>query len=177
MPADSIYDDAVTGITYISDANFTDSGISSSISPDYQDKSLPRHLNYVRSFPTGKRNCYKLNPLQGENESYLIRASFRYGDYDRKMDIPKFDLYLGVNRWDTIELEEAYTYLLTEIIHIPSADYIFVCLVNTDNGIPFISALELRHLESSIYKTQNPSEALLLEWREDYVSTTKNLVR
>ncbi|KAL0010255.1 hypothetical protein SO802_005363 [Lithocarpus litseifolius] len=39
------------------------------------------------------------------------------------------------------------------VIYVPLTDYIDVCLVNTGNGIPFISALELRLLDNSIYHT------------------------
>ena len=41
-----------------------------------------------------------------------------------------------------------------DVIHVPLTDYIDVCLVNTGSGVPFISALELRHLDNSIYQTQ-----------------------
>ena len=41
-----------------------------------------------------------------------------------------------------------------DVIHVPLTDYIVVCLVNTGGGVPFISALELRHLDNSIYQTQ-----------------------
>ena len=51
------------------------------------------------------------------------------------------------------------------IIHVPLTDYIDVCLINTGRGVPFISALELRHLDNSIYQAQGG--ALLNVWGYD----------
>ncbi|CAA6672835.1 unnamed protein product [Spirodela intermedia] len=78
-----------------------------------------RYYANVRSFPDGTRNCYTLRPLV-RGAKYRVNAEFLYGNYDGLGRPPTFDLYLGVNLW--------------------------VCLVNTGNGTPFISALKLRPL-------------------------------
>ncbi|KAF7814188.1 putative LRR receptor-like serine/threonine-protein kinase [Senna tora] len=117
-------------------------------------------MNTLRSFPEGKRNCYTLKPKQGKNHKYLIRAYFAYGNYDGKNQTPIFDLYVGVNYWDTVNLGKYY--YISEIIHTPTTDTIHVCLVKTVVGIPFISALELRPLNNSIYQTPLPSSQSLL---------------
>lgn len=97
----------------------------------------------MRVFPKGTRNCYTLQPEQGKDKVYLIRASFDYGNYDVESQPPVFDLYIDTNYWDTVN-SSSYTY--KEIVYVPPRDYIHVCLVNTDTGIPLISALELRLL-------------------------------
>ncbi|XP_031268854.1 probable LRR receptor-like serine/threonine-protein kinase At1g05700 [Pistacia vera] len=173
----SDYTDGVTGIKYTSDKNFTDAGISRDVSSEFQNIGDEAQFNNVRSFPEGKRNCYTLNAAQGKNGKYLIRARFMYGNYDGQNRVPKFDLYLGAILWGTVNLEDASSILTTEIIHVPSTDYIYVCLNNTNRGEPFISALELRPLNSSLYQTQNPlSESLLLQGRYD-AGSAKNGVR
>ncbi|KAL3720919.1 hypothetical protein ACJRO7_005688 [Eucalyptus globulus] len=96
------------------------------------------------------RNCYTLKPDRGKNSLYLIRATFWYGNYDGKNEVPMFDLYIDVNYWTTIGDTDN---MAEEIIYVSQADYIQVCVVNRGSGIPFISALELRVLNNSVYET------------------------
>nr|XP_023881922.1 putative leucine-rich repeat receptor-like serine/threonine-protein kinase At2g19230 [Quercus suber] len=159
------YVDEETKIPYISDKGLIDTGIVKTVSSD----SPANHLRYaknLRSFPQGTRNCYTLRPEQGKNNNYLIRATFVYGNYDGKNQKPIFDLHLGVNEWTTVNLTNsgAYGYYY-DIIHVPLTDYIDVCLINTGCGVPFISALELRLLDNSIYPTQG--RALTQMWGYD----------
>lgn len=100
-------------------------------------------MTHLRSFPEGTRNCYKINVENGTK--YLIKASFLYGNYDFRSKTPVFDLHHGVNFWDTASLKSVSTGLVgTEIIHTPRRDYIYICLINTGTGTPFIQAIELR---------------------------------
>eukprot|EP00258_Populus_trichocarpa_P030912 XP_024446931.1 probable LRR receptor-like serine/threonine-protein kinase PAM74 isoform X4 [Populus trichocarpa] len=48
-----------------------------------------------------------------------------------------------------------------EIIHYSVTDTIYVCLVNTGSGVPFINGLDLRFMNDSPYRTMN---RLLLPW-------------
>ncbi|WRX26396.1 Malectin-like domain - like 10 [Theobroma cacao] len=112
-----------------------------------------REYANLRSFPDGKKNCYTLKPEQGRNNSYRIRASFLYGNYDGKNEIPEFELYVGVNYWDTVRLPSLWYMLFLDIIYFFTADTGYVCLVNTGLGIPFISALELRLSNDSAFNT------------------------
>ncbi|XP_065632073.1 probable LRR receptor-like serine/threonine-protein kinase At1g51810 [Quercus suber] len=76
-------------------------------------------------------------------------------EYSSMIQPPKFDVYVGGNFWTTVGSSELYPPWETfpDIIHVPLSDTIFVCLINTGSGIPFISALELRPLSKSIYPT------------------------
>ncbi|KAK0598371.1 hypothetical protein LWI29_034055 [Acer saccharum] len=177
IPSASGYNDENTGIQYISDATFVVSGITKSIPPEFQTNSLEKQFYNVRSFPEGNKNCYTLNPAQGKDGKYLIRARFMYGNYDGTGSVPQFDLHLGVNIWDTIKLDNTSSIFTTEIIHVPSTNYIYVCLVNTGLGTPFISSLELRLLKNSTYETQTLSESLVLLRRYDLGSITNRSVR
>ena len=98
-----------------------------------------------------------------------------YGNYDSKNQLPVFKLYVGVNEWDTVKFSNSYDVVRKEIIHVPRTDHIYVCLVNTGFGSPFISALELRQLNNSIYTTQSGS--LILFRRLDIGSKTSQTVR
>ena len=160
--------DMKTGIPYKSDKELVSTGIVETVSPGSCGDS--QRFKNLRSFPVGTRNCYTLRPEQGKNNNYLIRASFCYGNYDGKNNTPIFDLYLGPNRWSTVK---SYGIANLAIIHVPSTDYIDVCLVKTGDGVPFISALELRRLDNSIYHIDDG--ALATVWRYDIgIETTES---
>ncbi|KAK3033250.1 hypothetical protein RJ639_033130, partial [Escallonia herrerae] len=146
------YEDENTGIMYSPDAAFIDTGIILEISSEYKD-AQEHQLLTIRSFPTdeGLRNCYNLSSVQVKGSKYLIRASFMYGNYDGLDRPPEFDLHLGVELWDTVRPDDPEDIVKLEIIHAPSSIYIYVCLVNTGSGTPFISTLEIRPFDSSLY--------------------------
>ncbi|KAF3955880.1 hypothetical protein CMV_018950 [Castanea mollissima] len=173
LPANTSYTDQITGLYYISDASFINTGISKSISPDFRKSIFQEPLWTVRSFPDGLRNCYYINLTAGNR--YLIRGTFMYGNYDGQGQVPDFDLYLGANMWDSVKLGQPSDIIYKEIIHVSSLNYIHVCLVNTGSGTPFISALELRPLGNDIYVTQSGSLALLTRW--DTGATTNQTIR
>ncbi|XP_031267714.1 probable LRR receptor-like serine/threonine-protein kinase At1g51810 [Pistacia vera] len=152
------YKDDETGLVYESDMKYIDTGEIHQLSSNLAEGLYKQQMKNLRSFPQGTRNCYTLNPKQGANNNYLIRASFMYGNYDNKNQFPIFDLYLGVNRWVTHNASTASSYYY-EIIHVPTVDYIDVCLVNTGNGIPFISVLELRTLADTNTYQMGKNEA------------------
>ena len=163
-----------TGIFYKSDTDFIDTGTNSNISPSnqYADPNFGRQIINLRSFPQGKKNCYTMKPEQGKNSNYLIQFYFYYGNYDNKNKIPKFDVYVGVNFVYTLDLDqdEVYTLRFFDVIHVPTSDIIYVCFINTGSGIPFISALELRPLDKSLYPFN--LGALKNSWRYDLGTTT-----
>ncbi|XP_065633076.1 putative leucine-rich repeat receptor-like protein kinase At2g19210 isoform X2 [Quercus suber] len=161
------YVDENTGIFYQSDTNFIDTGTNNDVSPEYyySDPVYAQQAYTLRSFPQGTKNCYTLKPEQGKNCNYLIRAFFRYGNYDKKNQTPTFDVYVGVNHWLTVELDGASHLMYPDFIYVPSSDTILVCLINTGSGILFISALELRPLSKSMYPID--SGAQFSSWRYD----------
>ncbi|XP_039051063.1 probable LRR receptor-like serine/threonine-protein kinase At4g29180 isoform X1 [Hibiscus syriacus] len=160
--------DPDTGISYTSDGAYINTGISNNISSEYaypNNPNLPYPLSDLRSFPNGNKNCYTLTPAAAKDSLYLLRASFLYGNYDGQEKPPEFDLYLGVNLWSSIKFRNASDVVTTEIIGSVVSDTVSVCLVNKGIGIPFISALELRPLNSSIYGTElgKPVSLVLFE--------------
>ncbi|KAG5537816.1 hypothetical protein RHGRI_025057 [Rhododendron griersonianum] len=171
----SYYKDKETTIYYTSDAGYTDAGTNYNISSAYYKSGTPMQLSNLRSFPQGIRNCYTFP--QDKGNKCLIRATFMYGNYDSKNQPPQFALYLDGDQWHTVRFDDASDVVRVEIIHnVPATTaYIHVCLVDTGHGTPFISALELRRLDTSIYKTNSGS--LKLFTRVDVGSTTNETVR
>ncbi|XP_060669442.1 LRR receptor-like serine/threonine-protein kinase IOS1 [Ziziphus jujuba] len=175
LPKDSRYLEPSTDIDYISDVPFISSGISKSILPEYKLATQPRHVEYVRSFPQGVRNCYKLNVTRAAK--YLIRTTFLYGNYDGQNKLPRFDLYLGPNKWVTVNFSSVNLSIMKEIIHNTSQSHLQICLVNTNSGTPFITALELRPLRNDTYFTSTGSGSLALTHRFDIGSTANQSYR
>ncbi|XP_022144085.1 probable LRR receptor-like serine/threonine-protein kinase At1g07560 isoform X2 [Momordica charantia] len=147
-------DDSVelnTGLPYISDKDLIHTGVSSQISPGVAEEYNGLQYRNLRSFPEGVKNCYTLKPEAGRSNNYLIRAFFVYGNYDRKNSTPVFNIYLGVNLWATVTTDDTRE----EAFYVPTTDYIDVCLVNIGSGVPYISVLELRRFDNSIYRTDD----------------------
>jgi hypothetical protein len=161
------YSETSTGINYISDAKFIDSGVSKRVQGNITGK---QQLEYVRSFPIGVKNCYRISVTNGTK--YLIRASFYHGNYDDLNDPPQFDLTFGANVWDTVKVTNLSRIIISEIIYTPSLDYIQPCLVNTGKGTPFISAIELRPLNKEAYVSYSEKAILSLFFRFDIGSIT-----
>ncbi|XP_047147959.1 probable LRR receptor-like serine/threonine-protein kinase At1g51880 [Vigna umbellata] len=158
-------------INYVSDADLINTGVSGKISSEKTSRrSSQRQLWRLRSFPEGKRNCYKISVTKASK--YLIRTSFLYGNYDGRNMLPQFDLLLGPNHWVTVTIFNASKDKLKEIIHVPSMDYVQICLVDTGNGTPFISVIELRTLKNDTYVTQFGSLQLYNYLRCDLGSNT-----
>lgn len=164
IPEDSSYNDETTDIKYVSDAAFVESGTIHSIDLEFQTSSVEKQFQNVRSFPQGKRNCYDVKPPRGKGFKYLIRTRFMYGNYDNLGKAPEFDLYLGVNLWDSVILDNATTVATKEIIYTLRSDHVHVCLVDKDKGTPFLSVLELRLLKTDTYETPYDSIMLYRRW-------------
>ena len=174
LPENSNYSEKDTGINYISDAQFINTGVSKRL--PLTNIIIKQELEYVRSFPSGVRNCYRINVTSGNK--YLIRASFYYGNYDGLNKPPQFDLHFGANVWDTVKFTNASGLTLKEIIYTPSQDYIQPCLVKTENGIPFISVIELRTLNNTAYVTHSAKSSVLSYFfRSDMGSITNSQYR
>ncbi|XP_039158979.1 senescence-induced receptor-like serine/threonine-protein kinase [Eucalyptus grandis] len=160
--APNSYPDYETNIDFLTDKGFIESGESMQISTKFIGQNFRQWLKNLRSFPSGMRNCYTLKPDKGKNNTYLIRASFWYAAYDDKNRPPIFDLYIDVNYWATVDSSGNNYY---EIVYVAQRDDIQVCLVNIGQGVPFISALELRTLDNSLYQIE--SGILILYFRYD----------
>nr|VDD20652.1 unnamed protein product [Brassica oleracea] len=168
----SPYNDTTTGLNFSSDATFIQSGKTGKIQASSVGR-LMKPYTTVRYFPDGTRNCYSLNVQSWRR--YLIRATFTYGNYDGLNVQPVFDLYLGPNRWATIDLETMVNGSRVEILHKPTSNSLNICLVKTGETIPLISTLELRPMENDCYITKSGS--LNLHHRSYLRKSESNILR
>ncbi|KAI3965091.1 hypothetical protein MKX01_014022 [Papaver californicum] len=119
-----------------------------------------RQYMSVRYFPENARKyCYTLdvNP----RTRYLIRTTFLYGNFDNSNVYPKFDVSIGATHWSTIVISDVNTIEVRELIVLASSPMISVCLSNATTGQPFISTIELRPFNGSIYYTEHETEFFL----------------
>jgi hypothetical protein len=166
------YTSSTTGLNYVSDDGFIESGENYNVIPP-STNGFPYYHTTLRSFPENERNCYTLRPQQGKNNRYLMRAKFLHGNYDSLGQNRQFDLYLGTDYWATIYITNPWREYIREIIYLASSDNTSVCLINTGHGNPFISGLELRLLDISMY--EGHSESLFLVNRQYFGSKTVRL--
>ncbi|TKW32795.1 hypothetical protein SEVIR_2G190600v4 [Setaria viridis] len=162
------YTDKITGIVYVSDGPYIDSGENRRIAPNLESSWLYRQ-HTLRSFPSGMRNCYALPTVA--DTKYLVRASFAYGNYDgTNSSSLSFDLRLGPNYWDTVYTDATMNFVI-EAIFVAWAGWAPVCLVNTGRGTPFMSALELRQLGDALYPLVVPGLIISTYARENMGSS------
>ncbi|CAL4952015.1 unnamed protein product [Urochloa decumbens] len=165
IPAGHTYPDrSIQGLVYVSDAGFTDAGLTAGVKPTYVGANLHDRYRTLRYFPgggAGARSCYTLRPVTPGGK-YLVKASFFYGNYDGLDEPPVFDIHLGANRWwTTLQMLATNTYTV-EAVTVPPGDFLQVCLVNTGLGTPFISGLDLRPLGATMYPEATVNQSLVL---------------
>uniref|UniRef100_A0A0E0QQA6 Malectin-like domain-containing protein n=1 Tax=Oryza rufipogon TaxID=4529 RepID=A0A0E0QQA6_ORYRU len=141
------YKDTDTGIFYVSDSPYVDAGENHRVAAGQASGRVRPELT-VRSFPSGVRNCYTLPTAAGAK--YLVRVIAFYGNYDGRNSSSalQFDLYIGVNYWQTVRADGDEVY---EVLFVAWASWVPVCLVNTAQGTPFVSSVELRPLVDALY--------------------------
>ena len=137
------------GLSWTSDFNFS-YGAAASISVANETR---KQYTTVRHFPADSRKyCYRLDVTS--RTRYLLRATFLYGNFDSNNVYPKFDISVGPTHWSTIVISDANTIESTELIFLASSSSMSVCLSNATTGQPFISTLELRQFNGSVYYTE-----------------------
>jgi hypothetical protein len=161
-------DDENYGIVYVPDGAYVDGGKNGRVANEYESEYM-RADQTLRSFPSGVRNCYTLPTVAGGK--YLVRVVAAYGNYDGKnsWSTLKFDLYLGVNYWSTVNPNYSETY---EALFVAWANLAPVCLVNTGQGTPFVSAVELRPLVDSLYPDHVNANQSMAMYRRRTMGTT-----
>ncbi|VAI52417.1 unnamed protein product [Triticum turgidum subsp. durum] len=169
----SSYNDSSTGLRFNPDSGFVEGGMRKQISQEFMADAENEQQKTLRSFPDGSRNCYTLPSTMGKK--YLLRATFTYGNYDglnKTLDgsLFLFGLHLGVNFWDMVNLTNFNPMAAgwSEVLTVAPSNSMSVCLVNFGSGIPFISSLELRPLEDTMYPFVNTSVSINLIDRVRY---------
>ncbi|XP_040384734.1 probable LRR receptor-like serine/threonine-protein kinase At1g67720 [Oryza brachyantha] len=154
---DDDYTDGI-GIQWTSDAKFVSGGQKANLL--VQNQVLQHQYATVRYFPADNRKyCYTMNVRN--RTRYLVRATFLYGNFDNSNVYPKFDLSLGATPWTTVVVDDATTPVVQEAIILAAAPTLSVCLSNASTGQPFISTLELRQFNGSLYYTTDEKQFFL----------------
>lgn len=137
------------GIEWVSDDQFRFGQIANLSIPD---ETRQQYMS-LRYFPNDdQKYCYTLNVTS--RTRYLVRATFLYGNFDNNNVYPKFDVSMGATPWSTIVISDANTVEVIEMIFLAAEPTISVCLSNATTGQPFISTLELRQFNGSMYITE-----------------------
>jgi hypothetical protein len=73
-----------------------------------------------------------------------------------------FGLHIGVNFWEAVNLTNWDPSLTVwkEVLTVAPDNSVLVCLINFGSGTPFISSLELRPLEETMYPFVNTSVSI-----------------
>lgn len=123
-----------------------------------------------------KKYCYTLSTK--ERRRYLVRATFQYGSLGSEASYPKFQLYLDATLWSTVTVLDASRVYAKEMIIRAPSDSINVCICCAVTGSPFISTLELRPLNLSMYATDFEDNFFLkVAARVNFGALTKDALR
>uniref|UniRef100_J3MWT6 Protein kinase domain-containing protein n=1 Tax=Oryza brachyantha TaxID=4533 RepID=J3MWT6_ORYBR len=166
------YKDNDNGLSYVSDGPYVDAGENHKLAAGQETDRVRTDLT-VRSFPPGLlRNCYSLPTIAGTK--YLVRVVSFYGNYDgtNSSSTLQFDLHLGANYWDTVRADGDQVY---EAVFVAWASWAPVCLVNTGQGTPFVSSVELRPLGSDFYPTGMANQSMRMSARRSMGPTTSRV--
>lgn len=130
---------------------------------------VARVLTTLRVFSTRKRNCYSIKAEKGAQ--FLVRASFFYGNYDKKSSPPEFALLLDGNYWADV-ITSATDLVYKELVYVANGDFIEICLAQTKpNQLPFISAIEIGGLGTDMYSHVDAEYAMVHTRRVAYGAT------
>jgi hypothetical protein len=167
------YTDPILNISWVPDSPYITTGLNSANATS----NIYTTVRYktVRYFPEPRsKHCYVLPATF--NETYLLRTTFLYGDYDGgaarhtfHLTVDTYDageVYLGADNSDRV---------IYEITLVATAANIYVCLVPDVVGVdvPFISFLELRSLGiGELYPKANGGYYLFTMYRENFGSDT-----
>ncbi|KAG5029366.1 hypothetical protein JHK87_012880 [Glycine soja] len=170
----SNYTDTSTGLAWISDSRIMQHGIS--VEVESPNRSMVQYQKR-RDFPIdSKKYCYTLSTE--ERRRYLVRATFQYGSLDSGDTYPQFQLYLDATKWATVSIYDASRIYVKEMIIRAPSNSIDVCMCCATTGSPFISTLELRPLNLSMYATDFEDNFFLeVAARINFGAPTEDAVR
>lgn len=151
------YTDPVTGINWLPDANFTGVGTNVDAVAGAPSTAGSSELLTLRFFKENRKKfCYELPVLS--DQTYMIAATFWYGNYDGLSKPPVFNMAIDATVTVTVDLTAdvyATTAMRREYIRRVAVGQttMSVCLYPDPKSLttPFISSLELRLLDPVAY--------------------------
>lgn len=154
-------------IKWVGDDDFIQNGKSQMVQIP---NGVSQEMSTLRVFTTRKKNCYSIDAEKGAQ--FLVRGSFYYGNYDKKSAPPSFDVLLGGNFFDTIQTT-AEDVVYFEVIYVATAGSIQLCLAQSKpNQFPFISAIEVRLLDPTMYSHFDPNYIMVNTRRVAFGATS-----
>ncbi|CAM6093584.1 unnamed protein product [Calypogeia fissa] len=150
------YTDPTTGVAWVTDEGYISNpnlGINQAVTVLLQADNY-QQITTARYFKLGRRkNCYVL-PV-AHNNSYMIRATFLYGDIDGGTPPTNYGFNLSIDSTIVLGVGIAPSAINTVVEH----EFFVASTGNTINfcvipvvGYAFISALELRPLMPTMYR-------------------------
>ncbi|MED6207136.1 hypothetical protein PIB30_033052 [Stylosanthes scabra] len=171
----SYYNDSTTGLPWIPDSEIMKHG--KAVEVQSPNGEVPLQYKTRRDFPIDSRKyCYTLKTE--ERRRYLVRASFQYGNLEDGDTYPQFLLFLDATKWATVSIYDASRVYVKEMIFRAPSDSVDVCMCCATTGSPFISTLELRPLNVSMYATDFEDDFFLkVAARINFGATSEDAVR
>ncbi|KAL1550410.1 putative LRR receptor-like serine/threonine-protein kinase [Salvia divinorum] len=169
------YTDNSTGLAWISDNGIQGDGASQRVGDT--DGNSQQQYQTRRDFPTdSNKYCYTLTTE--ERRRYIVRATFLYGASMSQGAYPKFQLYLDATKWSTITVMDASRVYVKEMIIRAQSHSVDVCVCCATTGSPFISTLEMRPLNLSMYATDFEDDFYLnVAARVNFGAPTQEAIR
>ncbi|XP_024198033.1 uncharacterized protein At1g24485 [Rosa chinensis] len=156
-------------INWVGDDAFVQNGKSQVVQIP---NGVSQEMSTLRVFTTRKKNCYSIDAEKGAQ--FLVRGSFYYGNYDKKSAPPSFDVLLDGNFFDTIQTT-AEDVIYFEAIYVARSGSIQLCLAQSKpNQFPFISAIEIRGLDPTMY-SHFESNYMMVNTRRVAFGATKSI--
>ncbi|RZR90635.1 hypothetical protein BHM03_00018540 [Ensete ventricosum] len=153
------------GIRWESDTAYISNGESRTVQIT---ESLATPLTTLRVFSSRKKNCYPI--LLPDARRILARVSFHYGNYDNKAAPPTFKLQFDGNSWATV-VTRMDTAVYFEVVYDVRMGRTSICVAQTiPEQLPFVSSIEVRRLENSMYDGE-PTYAFFLLRRWSFGAT------
>lgn len=117
-------------------------------------------LQTLRYFPAGvsrRRSCYSLPFLGDPGANYILRAGFRYGNYDGLNRLPSFLVSLDNVYWAYVQLRSVdQTVYLETISASVATNNLTLCLIRVDDTLPpLVNSIEVRFTPARRYVDEN----------------------
>jgi hypothetical protein len=85
------------------------------------------------------------------NETYQIRGTFFYGNYDNQTTVPSFQMGVDGTIVASYIIYEPHEIAYQEITYVPQRNETFLCLSrDLTNSVPFISAISLVNIAGNV---------------------------
>lgn len=140
------------GLKYVPDHDYISVGNITTITKPGVTPRLTS-LRYFNDTAT-RKFCYTLPVNKGDK--FLVRSTYYYGGFDGGKEPPIFDQIIDGTLWGIVNTTEDYAKGLSsyyEIVVMAPSNSLSVCLARNGHTVshPFISALEVLHLNNSLY--------------------------